>query len=64
MGVVAVLPDLSGLIFASRKGKAALDELRAAFDGVICGRRDDGMDVVGHDDEGVEKEAVGVSIAE
>ena len=64
MGVVAVLPDFSGLVFARNEGKAAFDELRAALDGVIGGRGDDGMDVVGHHDKSMQKEAAAIAVTE
>jgi hypothetical protein len=64
VGVVALLPDLSGKIFSDSEGEAALDELGAAFDGHVgCGREQD-VDVIGHDDEGVELEFAGVAVTE
>jgi len=53
VGVVAVLPNLSGMVIANGEGKASLDQLDAAFDGVIVGGRDQDVNVVGHDDEAV-----------
>jgi hypothetical protein len=64
MGVVAVLPDFSGLVFARSEGESAFDELGAAFDGVIGRRGDDGMDVVGHHDKSMQKEAVAIAVTE
>jgi hypothetical protein len=57
MRVIAVLPNLSGEVFANGEGKAALYQLDAAFDGVIVGGRDQDVNVVGHDDEAVELKA-------
>jgi hypothetical protein len=64
MGVVAVLPDFSGLVFARSEGESAFDELGAAFDGVVLRGCEDYVDVVGHDDERVEKKPAGVAVAE
>jgi hypothetical protein len=63
VGVVAVLPDFFREVFAHGKGKAALYQLDAAFDGVIVGRRDQDVNVVGHDDEAVEPEAALSAVA-
>ena len=57
VGVVAVLPYFSGDVIANGEGKAALYQLDAAFDGVIVGRRDQDVNVVGHDYEAVELKA-------
>lgn len=57
MLVVAALPDLSGEVLANCEGEASLDQLDAAFDGVIVGWRDQDVNVVGHDDEAVESKA-------
>ena len=64
VSVIAVLPDFSGLVFAGGEGEAAFDELHAAFDGVVRRWSDDDVDVVGHDDEGIEKETSGIAVAE
>ena len=64
MGVVALLPDFSGKVFADGEGEAALDELDAAFDGYVqCGSEQD-VDVIGHHDEGIELESTGIAITE
>ena len=57
MRVVAVLPNLSGEVIANGERKASLDQLDAALDGVIVGRRDQDVNVIGHDDEAVELKA-------
>jgi hypothetical protein len=64
VGVVAVLPDCAGGVVAYGEREAALDELCAAFDGDVRRRREDCVDVVGHDDEAVKEETMGVTIAE
>ena len=53
VGVVAVLPDFSREVFANGEGEASLDQLDAAFDGVIMGGRDQDVNMVGHDGEAV-----------
>ena len=45
-------------------GIAALDQLNAAGCALVDGRRDEQMNVVGHDGEGVQPEFAGVSITE
>src|SRR5258707_14117169 len=57
MRVAAFLPNLSGEVIANGEGKASLDQLNAALDGMIVGRRDQDVNVVGHDDEAVESKA-------
>ena len=63
VGVVAVLPDFSREVFANGEGEASLDELDAAFDGVILGWRYQDVNVVGHDDEAVESKAALFAVA-
>jgi hypothetical protein len=57
VGVVAVLPDFSREVFANGEGEASLDQLDAAFDGVIMGGRDQDVNMVGHNDEALELKA-------
>ena len=62
--VVAGVPDFAVELFADGEGKTAFDELDAAGGALVDGRRDKNVDVVGHDDEGVEGETALVAIAE
>jgi hypothetical protein len=64
MGVVAVLPDLAGGVLSYRKREAALDELCAAFDGVIRRGREDCVQVVRHDHKSMKLKSVAVAITE
>ena len=64
MGMIAVLPDFPGVVFADGEREAAFDELHRTFDGVIEGRCKKDVDVVGHDDEAVELEAALFAVAE
>jgi hypothetical protein len=64
VGVVALLPYLAWEFLAYGEGESAFDQLGAAFDGnVLCWGKQD-VDVVGHDDEGVELEFSGIAITE
>ncbi len=62
--MVAGVPDLAGRLLADGVGVAAFDELEASGGGLIDRGGDEEVDVVGHEDEGVEKEAALVSVAE
>jgi len=64
VGVVPVLPDFAGVVFADGEGEAAFEELNAALDGVVGGGSEEEVDMVGHDGEGVEREAALFAIAE
>ena len=64
VGMVAALPYLAGEFLADGEGESALDELGAAFDRHVRRGREQDMDVVGHDDEGVKLESAGVAISE
>jgi len=57
MRMVAVLPDLSCEVVANGEGEASLYQLDAALDGVVLGRRDEDVNVLGHDDEAVKLKA-------
>ena len=64
MGVVALLPDLAGDGIACGEREAALDELCATFDRHVRRGSQQGMDVIGHDDEGMKAEFAGGAVAE
>ena len=64
VGVVAILPYLACEILAYGEEESALDELGAAFDSDIRRWREQDVDVIGHDHEGMKLEFAGVSIAE
>jgi hypothetical protein len=55
--MVSVLPRVALEVVADGEGKAALDELDATLDGLIRGGCQQGVEMVRHDDEGVECEA-------
>src|SRR5258708_9210231 len=55
--MVSVLPEVALEVVADGEGKAALDELDATLDGLIRGGCQQGVEMVRHDDEGVECEA-------
>ena len=62
--VVAVLPEFAKGGFADRVRGGAFDQLHAAGGGVVDCRGDQGVEVIGHDDEAVELEAVCVAMTE
>jgi hypothetical protein len=64
MGMVTLLPDITGEIFAYCEGESAFDQLSAAFDGNVLCRGEQDVDVVRHYDEGVKLEFSRVAIAE
>jgi hypothetical protein len=51
-------------LFADGVGVATFHELNAFRCGLIDGRCNENVDVVGHDYEGMEQEATGVAVAE
>jgi hypothetical protein len=52
MIVESSLPDISWCFrFRNCMGEAALDALHAAFQGLVQSRSEDGMEVIGHDNE-------------
>jgi hypothetical protein len=57
MCMISVLPDVALEVVADGEGKAALDKLDATLDGLIRGGCQQGVEMVRHDDEGVECEA-------
>jgi hypothetical protein len=56
MGMVSVLPEVALEVVADGEGKAAFDELDATLDSLIRGGCQHGVEMVRHDDEGVECE--------
>jgi hypothetical protein len=62
--VVAAVPDCSGDGFAGGEGVSAFDVLNALRGGLIYGGSDEDVDMVGHDYEGVELEAVFIAVLE
>lgn len=66
MFVKASLPDLPGVagLHPHRVGESAFDALRAAFKGLVPGRRKKQMDVVRHDHKRMERVALLVAVAE
>ena len=55
--MVSVWPEVALEVVADGEGKAALDELDATLDGLIRGGCQQGVEMVRHDDEGMECEA-------
>jgi len=62
--VASGVPDLARVLVANRERETALDQLDAARGALVDGRRDEDVNVIGHDDEAVEGEAFLVAIAE
>jgi hypothetical protein len=55
--MVSVLPEIALEVVADGEGKTAFDELDATLDGLIRGGCQEGVEMVRHDDDGVECEA-------
>jgi hypothetical protein len=64
MGMVALLPNFACKFFADCERKPALDELCASFDRLLRTGRQEDVDVVRHDDEGVQVKFARVAVAE
>ncbi len=62
--VVSILPDFAVELVAHGERETALDELDAAFDGLVWSGCNEYVDVIGHDDEAVEREAGLIAVTE
>jgi hypothetical protein len=62
--VIAAVPDFSGRLLAYGERVSTFNELNAPGCGLVDCRRDENVDVVGHDDKAVEVEAAFVSVLE
>ena len=62
--VVSIQPDFAVELIAHGEREPALDELDAAFDGLVRSGCDEHVDVIGHDDEAVEREAGLIAVTE
>ncbi len=58
------MPDSPERLLADCVGVSAFDELNAAGCALVDGWRDENVNVIGHDDEGVEFEAALIAITE
>ena len=62
MRMIAFLPNLPCHVFSNGKGKSPFDELRTSLYRYIRRRRKNGVEVIWHNDKGMEFKLAGVAI--